>query len=1034
MNLKKWIPQSIVSKLIFLNGLILVAFGGAIFVNWSLAKQTENLAITLVDNGISRFIKNERLSRDLYQLSLTVQLFINTFTLEQHDLESGITKLSSTLQNTVAAFGDHPAYGPHIREYAKAFNHLMAHCKTADAILGQVGFIKAQLEQSFSRIEAKVTDLIIQNKLQSKDYVISSLEQISVLLPDLKYQLLLIEKRLQDAERSHLKSEYALTPHEKQIEALIIDLNVPLAAITAAGRDFERLGNETLDQVEELRTQYRLLHQAMNTVQESLGALYARQSAVMDYMAAMETEIKQQTGLMREAVIYRIGAYGRIIGILSLLVVGVTVGVALYGIRITRPIRKLTRLTALIASGDLDREIKVNGVDEVAVLAEHFTRMRDAVRQKVTDFAENNEALTAQIQKRRQTETELSQSEEKYRTLLENLPQKIFFKDRQSVFISCNENFARDLNITADQIAGKTDYDFFPEDLAGKYIADDLRLMESGCSEEIEERYLLDGREITVNTVKTPIKDARGNAIGILGIFWDISEKKRVENELKKFERIVATSRDLMSIVDTNYIYQAVNEAYLITYRKTKEELVGRSVADLLGENLFRQKIKPFLDKSLSGREVNYQEWLSLPNIGERCMDVTFYPFSNEQGVVSGVVVNARDITQTRILEERLNQAHKMEAIGTLAGGIAHDFNNILGAIIGYAELLLMEIEESSEHGQYLGELYTAADRAKQLVNQILAFSRQSEQTIRPLKLRPIVEEAVKMLRASIPSTVEINTLFGQSIGTVMADATQIHQVVVNLCTNAAHAMWDTGGTLSISLEDTTLDAGFRRKHPQLKGDFFARLTIQDTGHGIDEALLPRIFEPYYTTKEKGVGTGLGLATVHGIIQSYDGAIDVHSKSGSGTVFTVILPKTAGPEDMEAAAGKAIEVKGGQGKVLLVDDETSLLLVGAKMLARLGYEVTTFKSSVEALARFEKEPMAFDVVVTDQTMPKMTGLELSRKLMDIRGDIPVVLCTGFSELVNESKARELGVRRFLLKPISMENLDEALRNVLGIRG
>jgi signal transduction histidine kinase/BarA-like signal transduction histidine kinase len=381
-----------------------------------------------------------------------------------------------------------------------------------------------------------------------------------------------------------------------------------------------------------------------------------------------------------------------------------------------------------------------------------------------------------------------------------------------------------------------------------------------------------------------------------------------------------------------------------------------------------------------------------------------------------------------RELEGMLQKAQKMEAMAALAGGIAHDFNNILTAIIGYTEIVLSDVSKEDLTYGNLQEVLKAGRRAKDLVTQILTFSRQSAQEQRPLQPNLIVKEALKMLRASLPATIEIKQNVENDSGRITAHPTQLHQLFMNLCTNAAHAMRDEGGVLEVSFADVELDSEFTASHPDLNSGPYLRLTVGDTGHGIDPSIIDRIFEPHFTTKEEGEGTGLGLAIVERIVKSCGGDITVDSEPGKGTIFNVFLPRVEIEVPSETKSLSSLPT--GKGRILFVDDEDTLARLGKQMLERLGYDVTTRTSSIEALETFSAQPEGFDLVVTDLTMPKMTGVELAEKLMAIRQDIPIILCSGFSERVTKEKAKATGIREVAMKPIVSSELAEVIRKLL----
>lgn len=384
--------------------------------------------------------------------------------------------------------------------------------------------------------------------------------------------------------------------------------------------------------------------------------------------------------------------------------------------------------------------------------------------------------------------------------------------------------------------------------------------------------------------------------------------------------------------------------------------------------------------------------------------------------------------TEKKQLEEQLRHSQRMEAIGTLAGGIAHDFNNILGVIVGYVQMALLDTPEKTKIRRYLREIFQASNRATDLVKQILIFSHQSNQERNPLLIKPVVEEALKMMRASLPTTIEIRHHFQPGLSPVLSDSTQIHQVLMNLCTNAAHAMQDSGGVLEVKLDEVEIDSG----DPDLSMHMIPRryqiLTVSDTGHGMNASVQERIFDPFFTTKGPGKGTGLGLSVVHGIVKSHGGKITCHSEPGKGATFEVFLPtiEAEAPERPERL--DAIPL--GRERILFVDDEAALVDIGKQMLQSLGYNVVARTSSIEALEAFRAQPDKFDLLITDNTMPNMTGVELVKNIKRIRPRIPVLLCTGFSEGITEEKVKAIGIAGFLMKPITRENVARVIRQVL----
>jgi len=380
-------------------------------------------------------------------------------------------------------------------------------------------------------------------------------------------------------------------------------------------------------------------------------------------------------------------------------------------------------------------------------------------------------------------------------------------------------------------------------------------------------------------------------------------------------------------------------------------------------------------------------------------------------------------------LEEQLQQVQKMEAIGTLAGGIAHDFNNILSGILGFTQLTQMNLDSDnfSRAKKDLNEVLAGVDRAKDLVRQILAFSRQTDHGKQLLRIGPVFKEALKLLRAVIPVTINIFESIETKSDTVFADPTQIHQVLMNLCTNAAHSMRDTGGILEVTLRNHRIRE-VSRIHPDLVPGEYICIMVKDTGPGIDPAVRDRIFDPFFTTKKPGEGTGMGLSVVHGIVKSYGGAVFLESGPDPGSTFLVYLPK-ADTGLLEIQERGEPPLCRGKERILFVDDEPATVNSFQRMLAHLGYQVTACTNSVQALSIFNDRPDGFDLVITDHTMPNLTGEELAREIMKIRKKIPCILCTGYTDRMNREKAMAEGFKRFFLKPVDIRELSESIREI-----
>jgi signal transduction histidine kinase len=438
-------------------------------------------------------------------------------------------------------------------------------------------------------------------------------------------------------------------------------------------------------------------------------------------------------------------------------------------------------------------------------------------------------------------------------------------------------------------------------------------------------------------------------------------------------------------------------------------------------------KAKEVLKANLEGKPTGPGEFVLQAKGGRRVtVEIRTFPARiGHEDVILGI---ARDISKKKELEKQLRESQKMEAIGTLAGGIAHDFNNILSAVIGYTELALDDTERGTSLHAKLSEVLTAGNRAKDLVKQILAVSRHTEEVNKPIQINSLVREALKMLRSTIPASIAIRENIGAQPLIVHGDPTRIHQVMVNLATNAMYAMTDREGILEVGVEPISFDESTAHKYPDLSPGNYVRLTVSDTGVGIPEEILDKIFEPYFTTKEKGEGTGLGLSVVHGIVKSHKGHIKAYTEPGKGTAFHVYLP-LAGSFSTDPSTRAAEPLPTGTESILLVDDEPPIVDMQQQRLEQLGYTVTARTGSLEALEAFRSSPGKFDLVITDMTMPHMTGDKLAYAVKQIRPDVPVILCTGFSEKVNGHE-EDLAIDGFLMKPVDKAKMAKTVRKTL----
>jgi len=651
--------------------------------------------------------------------------------------------------------------------------------------------------------------------------------------------------------------------------------------------------------------------------------------------------------------------------------------------------------------------------------------------------------FAATVVKLYRSEASLQHNEEKYRTILDNIEDGYFEVDLKGNFIFFNNSVCRILGYSPSEIPAMNNREYMDEKNAKKVFETFNRVYTTGIPAKGFDWEVIkaDGSRSHVDASVSVITDEGGNRIGFRGIARDITERKQAEKDLReseeKYRQLVNHAPAGIYEIDfTEGKLVSVNDVMSEYTGYSKDELLNMSALDFLTPESQKQMIDR-MKRLMKGEKIyGSAEYKGRAKDGhEFWMLVNARYFYDKYGKLTSAMVVAHDITDRKRaqeekarLEDQLQQAQKMEAVGTLAGGIAHDFNNILSVIIGYTELILMSGNVDAEVKQNLKEIFNASKHARDMVKQILAFSRQSKQERKPIQVAHIVKEAIKMLRASLPATILIQQQIDKDTGIIEADPTQIHQVLMNLCTNAAHAMDGKDGVMQISLSNVELNHSAPEMVSDLKPGSYLRLSVSDTGHGIAPDAYEKIFDPYFTTKKKEEGTGLGLAVVQGIVKSHNGAVTVESEVGKGATFYVYLPAINRKLTTEEEISTPLPM--GHERILFVDDEQPLVEIGKQMLQRLGYTVATRTSSIEALELFKANPNRFDLVITDIVMPNMTGEKLAEQMMDIRSDIPVILCTGYSEKITHRHASEMGIQSLLMKPLVMRDLATTVRQAL----
>jgi PAS domain S-box-containing protein len=637
----------------------------------------------------------------------------------------------------------------------------------------------------------------------------------------------------------------------------------------------------------------------------------------------------------------------------------------------------------------------------------------------------------------------LRASELEFRTLAEAMPQIVWITDADGANTYFSQQWMAYTGLTLDESLGTGwAVPFHPEDREAAKDAWDRATATSGT-------YMIESRLRRADGVYrwwllrgVPQRDSSERVTKWFGTCTDVHDLKLAQLEVLHANEALLRQQgelrvlfDIMPAMvwfkDTDDRILRVNQRVADVAGRTIEEIEGKASSEIYPQAAAAYRADDLEVMASGAPKLGYIETVPGPGGEAIWVRTDKVPVRDKDGAVTGVVVMAQDVTEVKKLEEQLRHSQKMEAMGTLAGGIAHDFNNILCAIIGYTEMARSSAAAACpEAAAYLGAVLSGAHRAAALVRHILAFSRQEERRLVPEQLGLVVADALELMRATIPSTITFDVSIADELPLVQADATQVHQVVMNLCTNAWQAMQGGAGRLSVRLEPVVVDESLARANVELRTGAHVVLTVSDTGHGMSPATRDRIFEPFFTTKAPGLGTGLGLAVVHGIIKGHGGAITVYSEPGEGTTFRAYFPVSRAGATPDAVPMPAARTGHGE-SILFVDDDEALARLGKAMLEELGYRVTVSCEPTAALEAARADPSRFALVISDVTMPVMTGFDLAAGLRAIRADLPVILTTGFADSVMSQGVAAAGIRAMLLKPYTLATLGTAVDGVLG---
>ena len=622
-----------------------------------------------------------------------------------------------------------------------------------------------------------------------------------------------------------------------------------------------------------------------------------------------------------------------------------------------------------------------------------------------------------------------------FQLILNSIPQYVFWKDRNSVYQGCNRKFAEAAGLASpEDIQGLTDHDLpWTREEADFYVMCDQRVMENDQPEYniIESQVQADKLQYWLRTNKIPLHGEDGEVIGILGTYDDVTDLLKQEERLKHYEIITATVDDLMAIIDTDYRYQAVNDAYCVAYGLPRESIIGRLVPDIVGQDVFESILKSKVDRSLQGEVVQFSTWRSFAGWGEKHIDYTYYPVFTDSGSVSSMVAKIHDSTKTKKLENQLQQVQKMEAIGRLAGGIAHDFNNILSVINGYSDICLHQMEDDNPYRAKVEQIHQAGMRATRLTQQLLGFSRKQIVQPRSLDLAEEISSLSDILGRLLGASIEIETVVEPDLWQIKFDRSQFEQIILNLAVNSRDAMSD-GGRLRLEIKNRSLTSDEELQQYALDPGDYVVLSFNDTGVGMSPAIQSRIFEPFFTTKPKEIGTGFGLSTVYGIVKQNNGHITVESDIGKGATFNLFFPRASvGQDEKSQRAPVDSDTLGrGSGTILLAEDDHALRTMCVGILADLGYTILEASNGKEAVEAADRYHGNIDLFLTDVVMPEMSGPEAAAILSTRFKDIRILFMSGYTEnaIVHHGVLDE--DIEFIHKPITPKTLSRAVSRSL----
>jgi PAS domain S-box-containing protein len=1001
---------SIVKKQTIMVILIFVLVGGILALNTTIFLNVKDSMEVMIDGGIEQITENSRLNGQLNNMFSQAHLLIHTFTERKINLISEKERIVGAIQDNIPSLvheKNNLQYS--IQVYIRKLNNLLNKGTEINETLGELYRIQKSLDSQLARLDEIVVEKEILLEVRNIDEE-NALKQLGFMLPAYREIYFEIITLLNQATHAYLDEGVNKTNYEFLILSLLDEFHAGLMATTISWKEIVPLMKNLATLGLEFRTHIPKLFEEFNVFAKTNAALRLSEEKVIKEIGALDENIAQSAQDIGLKTTESLTSGVKTTTLLSATITGLLLLIGFFTVRLVHPLKRLNIGTKRIGSGDLNFKFKIDSNDEIGQLADSFNQMVDDLQESTVskEYVEN--IISSMID-----------------TLIVLTPEGKIQKVNQA---TCNL-----LGYKAEELIGQSFrkiHNSKGEKYEAKLTTGIAHLFQGSSIREIETAYITkDGNDIPVLFSSSALQDKNGRDQGIVCVASDITDRKRAEDALKESE---AKYRQMVENVPTGiyevdieaFKFTKVNDVMCTVLGYTEEELLALNPMDIFAEDSKSLMIER-MDKILNDEEVQPSiEYKILTKDGREIWVLVNSRIIYENGKPDRALAVAQDITERKNLEEQLMRAQKMEAIGTLAGGIAHDFNNILMSIQGYASLMRFDLDSTHPHYEQLLNIEKQVRTAAQLTEQLLGYARKGKYHVQPIDLNQLVAEtsstfgrARKEISIHHESTIDLHP--------IEADRGQMEQVLLNLYVNAADAMLG-GGKLILKTSNVT--------HKDMKGKMYdpkpgpyVQLKVMDTGIGMDQATQERLFDPFFTTKEMGKGTGLGLASVYGIIKGHGGYIDVDSKIGQGTKFQIYIPVSDEKADIKPAK-KKIDINKGTETILLVEDEEVVLDVSVKMLQKLGYTVLAAKNGEEAIGLYKEKQDTIDLVILDMILPEIGGGEVYDAIKEIKPDVRVLLASGYSV---DSQAKQIlsrGCNGFIQKPFNFSELSAKIKEIL----